>query len=372
MLQRFAPLAGALLVLAAPCSAAAAPAQAPTFAVRASRMDLGDGRRVEDAVLLVEDGRIRAAGRGVEIPAGTPVVEHQGFLTAGMVACGTASGLANETTDSNRSILSAAKVADAFDPWHPELREALEAGITTLLLTPGNDVLCGGASAAVKTDGGRVLSDRAHLCFSLHDAALRLDRFPTSAQSALAELDRCLSSQADPYNLVTTGRLPVFFCVDDRADVLAALDLAARHRLKGALHGAPLAGEVAAEIGKSGLGVVVGPFRGGAERRQLRAVVALAEARVPIAFALRAPELHPASLRLSAAMCMREGLDRASAWKALTADGAAVAGVGDRVGRLERGLDADFVLWSGDPLDLASRVVAVYVDGRRAHDGGAR
>ena len=373
MLQRFvrASLPAALLPLAAWLPAQAA-TQTGTYAVRASHMDLGDGRRVEDGVLLVEEGRIRAAGRGVEIPAGTPVVEHKGFLTAGMVACGTSSGLGNETIDANRSVLSHARVADAFDPWHPELREALAAGITTILLTPGRETLCGGATAAVKTDGGRILSERAHLSLSLDGAALRPDRFPTSTQAGLVELERCLASKEEPFSLVTTGKLPVFFHIDDRADVLAAIDLATRHHLTGALHGAPLAGEVAAEIAKSGLGVVIGPFRGGSDLREIKAALALAEARVPLAFALRAPALHPESLRLSAALCVREGLDRASAWKALTAGGATIAGVADRVGRLERGLDADFVLWSGDPLDLTSRVEAVYVDGRHVHGGGAQ
>jgi len=32
------------------------------------------------------------------------------------------------------------------------------------------------------------------------------------------------------------------------------------------------------------------------------------------------------------------------------------------------GLDADLVLWSGDPVDPASRVTAVYVDGELAHE----
>jgi imidazolonepropionase-like amidohydrolase len=85
-----------------------------------------------------------------------------------------------------------------------------------------------------------------------------------------------------------------------------------------------------------------------------------------------APERHAAGLRLSAALCVQAGLDPALAWSALTSGAAAAAGVGQRTGRLERGLDADFVLWSGDPLDLGSRPVAVFVDGVRAYHGGKR
>ena len=40
------------------------------------------------------------------------------------------------------------------------------------------------------------------------------------------------------------------------------------------------------------------------------------------------------------------------------------AGVDKQVGRLAVGMDADLVLWSGEPLDLASRAETVIVDGR--------
>ena len=78
---------------------------------------------------------------------------------------------------------------------------------------------------------------------------------------------------------------------------------------------------------------------------------------------------YSSSLRLSAALAVRAGLDPKAALAALTEGAAQLAGVADRVGALEPGRDADFVLWSGDPLDLSSRLVAVYVDGELAHGG---
>ena len=53
----------------------------------------------------------------------------------------------------------------------------------------------------------------------------------------------------------------------------------------------------------------------------------------------------------------------------MTLVAAEIAGVVDRVGSLEAGKDADFVLWSGDPLNLGSRVEAVYINGKLAWDG---
>jgi imidazolonepropionase-like amidohydrolase len=52
--------------------------------------------------------------------------------------------------------------------------------------------------------------------------------------------------------------------------------------------------------------------------------------------------------------------------RSLTSVAATLAGVGNRVGSIKAGMDADFVLWSGHPVNLASSVQAVYVDGKLA------
>ena len=94
-------------------------------------------------------------------------------------------------------------------------------------------------------------------------------------------------------------------------------------------------------------------------------LAALQEAGVTVGFALNGPTNGGDQLRLSAAMALAAGADSAGVWNALTLDAARLCGVEARVGSLERGKDGDFVLWSGDPLNLGSRVEAVYVDGVR-------
>ena len=51
------------------------------------------------------------------------------------------------------------------------------------------------------------------------------------------------------------------------------------------------------------------------------------------------------------------------ALRAVTSVPAKIAGMQDRIGSLKTGLDADCVLWSGDPLDIATQVQAVFVNG---------
>ena len=56
-------------------------------------------------------------------------------------------------------------------------------------------------------------------------------------------------------------------------------------------------------------------------------------------------------------------MDKTDALRAVTSGPAKIAGMQDRIGSLKTGLDADCVLWSGDPLDIATQVQAVFVNG---------
>lgn len=368
--------------------------------VRAKEIVLGDGNRVEDGLLVVEDGRIARVGAGTEVDEDLPLIEHDGVLTAGMVACQTHSGTRGDDDDQQRSFLPEARIVHAFDPDHSDFEKALEAGITSVVLAPGGDNVAGGMTAVVKTAGGTVLARDAHLALSFSGSALgqstasfffffgsaqaptaadggpentdrarRGTREPTSYSGALRMLRERFDDPDGPYARARRGEIPVFLEAWDRHEVLRAATFAREEGLRGAIYGAPLAGDPALvrALAESGLGVILGPYSIGQLSRSLDSVRALQEAGVAVAFALDGPTHDPAELRLSAALALFAGADAGSVWRALTADAARIAGVDARVGTLERGKDADFVLWSGDPLNLESRVEAVYVDGKLAH-----
>lgn len=354
----------ALLALPGPRVAApAARAEGQVLAIRADRILVGDGPALAPGVLLVENGKITAVGGEVAVPEGALLV-HAGTATAGMIALHGNPGSPAEMRDATRTVLPEARVVNAFDPDHPDFAEMAEAGITSVVLSPLPVSLCGGKSALVKTSGGTVVEPDAQLALGFSAQSLRNDRAPTSFGGALAELERELEKPEGALALVAQKKLPVLLEASTREDVLRAVGFAKRHGLRGSIHGAAWAGELAEPIKDAGLSVICGPFAIGTERRDLLAVVALAKAGVPFGFGLDEPWNAPLALRISAAMCVREGLDRATAWRALTSDAARIVGAEGRVGSLAAGADADIVLWSGDPLDLASSVQAVYVDGK--------
>ncbi|MCC7169682.1 MAG: amidohydrolase family protein [Planctomycetes bacterium] len=346
-------------------------ALAQTFGVHAAKIHGPEGV-VEDATLLIEDGKIRALVRGRDVPSGTPIVEHEGALTAGLVAAHSYAGLLAESHDDTRSVLPEARVAHAFDAGASDFRRALAAGVTTLVLAPQPATLVPGVTAVAKSAGGTIVRREAHLAIGLDARAQRINRAPTSPAGMIAELEARFAKPEGAFASVAAGRLPVMIAAQQRDDIERALAFATKHRLTGALLHSALAGELLADVQRSGFSVVFAPLGIGVEQRAIESVVKIAKAGVPFAFALDLPYDAPDALRVSAALAVRGGVEPAVALRALTSDAARIAGVQDRVGTLAKGMDADFVLWSGgDPLDLGSRPVAVYVDGVERL-GGAR
>ncbi|MCB9914559.1 MAG: amidohydrolase family protein [Planctomycetes bacterium] len=338
-------------------------------AFKAKRLYLGDGRALDDGMLIVADGVITAVGKDLDVPATAAVIEHDGVISPGLIALSSSDGAGGELYDSTRIALPDADAAHAFRPASHDFARERAAGITAVVLTPDERSLVGGTSAVVKTNGGVVVKRGAQLALGLSSAALHDNEFPTSYDGALRELDRLFDDPEGAISKAAAGNLPVLMSVGDRAEIQRALAFAARHHLSGALRGSYWAEELAPAIKASGFAVVCDPFDVGDESRGARSVKALSEAGVRFGFGLDAPARHPDCLRFAAASCVRAGVDPHVARRALTGDAAQIAGVGGRIGRLARGLDADLVLWSGDPIQLSSSIEAVYIDGVRVVGG---
>jgi len=77
------------------------------------------------------------------------------------------------------------------------------------------------------------------------------------------------------------------------------------------------------------------------------------------------PEVPQNYLMLSAALAAREGISDVDALAMITINAAEIAGIETRVGSIEVGKDADFVLYDGHPFDIRSKVRGVWIDGER-------
>lgn len=153
--------------------------------------------------------------------------------------------------------------------------------------------------------------------------------------------------------------------VAERADEIAgALELFGAHGLPVHVAGGGEAEQVADVLAQRGAGVVVGPaFVRREEARDVVPAAALRARGLKVGFQSNGDEsarFLPAALALAAS----GGLGAEQALAGLTVDAAALLGLQDRIGRLAPGCDGDLVVWSGAPLDLGSRVLTVFVNGR--------
>ena len=125
-------------------------------------------------------------------------------------------------------------------------------------------------------------------------------------------------------------------------------------------------------IAEAGIPVIIGPLLVSRSKVEVRNRSTanpgrLAAAGVTIALTTDHPVVPINYLVHQATFSVKEGLEPAVAMRALTINPARIMGVDDRIGSLAVGKDADFCLWSGDPLDVLTRVERAYQDGREVY-----
>jgi imidazolonepropionase-like amidohydrolase len=169
--------------------------------------------------------------------------------------------------------------------------------------------------------------------------------------------------------------IPVRVLVSRSGDILNALELAERFSLDLILEGAAEAHLVADKIAAAEVPVVLGRMdHSGLERNDLlrQAIrdhgAALTKAGVSWTVGSGPDGDARARFVILNAQLAAAHDSQGDALKSVTADAADSLRVTDKIGRLRPGLLADFVLWSGDPLDPASTVRRVYVGGTLAYE----
>jgi imidazolonepropionase-like amidohydrolase len=157
--SRTIPARRAIAALLLAASAIAPPAFAQTVAITGGRVALGDGSEpIENGTVVIRDGRIVAAGRGIAVPAGAQTVDATGkWVTPGIVAGFSRIGLvevdavdATNDTEANNSPFSAAiDVAPAVNPRASAIAINRAGGVTRAIVAPSTARSIFGGQGAV-------------------------------------------------------------------------------------------------------------------------------------------------------------------------------------------------------------------------------
>jgi len=259
-------------------------------------------------------------------------------------------------------------------------------GVTFTALGAENEgALVGGQGAVVRLDGdpsAQMLGARL-LYVNLGSNADDVSGGSRAAQYMLLEQAfreaRNLAPYDSPYALLTpAGRETlarylaggrIVFSVERAADIRQLLTFCKRHGLRPLLSGAAEGWKVAGALKAADATVFVDalqdlPSSFDQLGSRLDNAALLARAGVRVALLAPDPTHNARKIRQAAGNAAANGLPWEAALAAITRVPAQALGVGDRVGRIEPGLDADLVLWDGDPLEVGTLAEAVWLRGR--------
>jgi imidazolonepropionase-like amidohydrolase len=167
---------------------------------------------------------------------------------------------------------------------------------------------------------------------------------------------------------VLLGKEPLLIAVHRVADIRRVIELGKRLKLKLILNGVEEGWLIAGEIAASGYPVLMNPqddlpssFESLNSRMESAGI--LAAAGVTIVVVPPYTGDYARQVRYNAGYAVAHGLPWEAGLAAITRNPAQVFGFGEKAGRIEPGLDADLVVWSGDPLEMLSIPLHVLVKG---------
>jgi imidazolonepropionase-like amidohydrolase len=378
---------------------------------------------IEGGTVLIQAGKIVAVGANLEIPADADVIDAAGsWVLPGFIEAhghvgvheegeGWAGSDSNELTE---PVTAHVRALDAINPADLGFRDAVSGGVLAVNVNPGSGNPIGGQTAALKCWGRTVdemllrapagmksalgenpkrvygerkqtpstrLGTAAVIRAALVDAAnyqARLEAEQRKSEADRKPVDRDLKLEA--LAQVLRHEIPWRQHCHRADDIATALRLADEFGYELVIDHGTEAHLLADILAAKDIPVIIGPLftsRSKVElrNRSLANPGKLAAAGVTIAITTDHPVVPINFLAHQAALSVKHGLDWETALRALTINPARIVGVQDRLGSIEPGKDADLVIWSGDPLDVLSRVTRALIDGAevyRYEDGEAR
>ena len=374
---------------------------AQTIAITGGTVYPVTGPKIENATVIIRDGRIAAVGANVAVPTGATRIDAAGkVVTPGLIDGAGQMGLreigavdnTNEATLRGDDVAAAFNVLEGVNPASGLIAVNRIEGVTTTLAVPLGRLIRGQA-ALIDLDGATIeamqVKSPAAMVVDLSEGskdagggsragvAQRLRRVFNDALEyarrrndySRAQMQQLSASAADLEALlpVLRGQLPLIAVANRRSDIETALRIAREYKVRLILAGAAEAWMIPKELVAAGVPVLVEPMDNlpsyDALGIRYENAALLAQGGVRVALMETATE-NTRDLRQQAGNAIASGMTWDQALRAVTLTPAEVFGVADRYGSLEAGKVANVVVWSGDPFEFSTGVEHVFIRGR--------
>jgi imidazolonepropionase-like amidohydrolase len=369
------------------------------------------GPPIQDGVVVVSRGKIVAVGTraATRVPAGAQVIDVTGkVIMPGIVDTHSHIG-GGAGADASGPIQPETRILDSINVRDNSLMRARAGGITTVNVMPGSGHLSSGQTLYLKLRAGKIVDDllikdaQGNIAGGLKMAngtnSLRPGAsgpFPgTRAKSASLVREQFVKAQEyrekirrakgdvtklPPRDLALEilieameGKRIVHFHTHRHDDILTALRLSKEFGFRIVLHHVSEGWKVADEIAaaKAPASIIVIDSPGGKLETvdvSFQTGAVLEKAGVLVGFHTDDYITDSRLFLRSAGLAVRAGMSRDKALYAMTMAGARMLDLQDRTGSLEAGKDADFLVLSGDPLSVYTKVLETYVEGVKVFD----
>lgn len=364
---------------------------------------------IEKGSILIENGKIKEIGIGLNPPSNVEVIDAEGkFVFPGFIDAHCHIGMmeegigfeGNDVNEITDPITPHLRGIDAINPRDEAFTLALAGGVTSASTGPGSANVVGGTFSIIKLFGNRIddmiiKNDSAMKCAfgenpkRCYNAKAQMPSTRMGTASKLRELlsktieykNKKIAAGDDVSKLpawdmkleamlpVINKEIPLKAHAHRADDIFTSIRIAKEFDVKITLDHCTEGHLIANQVAKEGLPALVGPSLGSKAKFELNNLTfktpkALVEAGVKTAIITDSPVIPLQYLALCAALAHKSGLDDMEALKCITINAAEILGVGDRIGSLEVGKDADLVIWDKHPFDLQAKAEKTIIDGK--------
>lgn len=368
-----------------------------------------DQEPIENGVLVVEDGTVAAIGAENELDIPNDAERHDvsgKVIMPGLVDSHSHIG-DGDGGDRSSALHPDVRILDSIDPRSDSFKQALAGGITTVNVMPGSGHLMSGRTAYLKLRDANRVEDMLFVDDPMEEPAGGLKMangtnpmgdgpFPgtrAKSTSMVRELfteaqeyrQKIEDADGDPEKMpsrdlgmetlaqVLDGERVVHNHTHRHQDILTAIRLQEEFGYRMVLQHVSEAWKVADEIAEAGIpaSIIVLDSPGGKpEASEIRYDngVELEKAGAKVGYHTDASVTDTRLFLRSGAFGVREGMSKDRALEALTLANAEMMDLDDRIGTLTEGKDADFIILSGDPFSVYTRVEETWVEGEKRFD----
>ena len=349
---------------------------------------------LEDADVLIRQGKIEAVGHSLTAPDGIPVLEARGrYVLPGLVeahshiATQDERGGGSDRHEQGQRVNTGLRILDSVNPQYRWLEAALEGGVTVLLVTPGSNATFGGQIVVMKTPPKptveeMLLKAEGHTKMSMAatmgtgTAEMRewfqkgreyLDRWQRWEEGGREGPEPARDLQLEGIAKQLTGEFLTHIHAQTAIEMQYALKMAAEFGLRVNIEHGFDGWKMLDDIKASGVSITFGPMIYAFANEALYTPGILAREGVKVALTMDSASDFQKHHLHHAQIAVRYGMNPMEALRSVTIVPAEILGVEDRVGSLEPGKDGDVVVLDGDPLSTFTKVLFTIVDGRIAY-----